>query len=136
MENCVFCKIIRGDIPSMRVYEDDACLVIMDIAADVDGHMLAIPKRHVHDILDCDSETLTSLIKAVQRVSRHCVEERGYEGVNLLHASGEAAGQSVGHFHVHLIPRKTADGIDAWPHFTGARHPIEELYQHIKMEEP
>ena len=101
---CTFCRIVSGEIPSMKVYEDEHSLVFMDIARDVDGHMLAVPKKHVENILDCDEETLRHLIHAVKTVSEHCLQ-CGYAGVNLLNASGTCAGQSVAHFHIHIITR-------------------------------
>ncbi len=134
MDNCVFCKIIRGDIPSLKVYEDEHTLVFMDIAKDVDGHMVAIPKKHVKNILDCDMETLTQLMDTVKKVSSHCVNNCGYDGVNLLNASDESAGQTVAHFHVHIIPRKKNDNIDAWPKFYGAKNEIQEIYNKLKMQ--
>ena len=133
MNNCVFCRIIHNEIPSMKVYEDPHSLVIMDAAQDVDGHMLAIPKKHVESVLDCDTETLHSLMDAVKRVSEHCVTACGYDGVNLLNASGEAAGQSVPHFHIHIIPRKHQDQIDAWPDFPGAQNSAEEIFQGLMI---
>jgi len=78
----------------------------MDIAKDVDGHVLVIPKKHCKGILDCDPETLHAVMDTVQRVSLHLTGKCGYDGVNLLNASGESAGQSVPHFHIHVIPRK------------------------------
>ena len=130
---CVFCKIVAGEIPSMKVYEDEHSLVFMDIAGDVDGHMLAVPKKHVKNILDCDLDTLNHVMVAVKRVANHCVTNGGYEGVNLLNASDESAGQSVAHFHIHLILRKNGDGVDAWPKFEGARQEIEEVWKKIKL---
>ena len=131
--DCVFCKIVRGDIPSFKVYEDAYTLVFMDIAKDVDGHMVAIPKKHMKCILDCDTETLTHLMTTVKKVANHCIDDCGYDGVNLLNASDESAGQSVPHFHIHIIPRKSGDGIDAWPKFDGANHEIEELFQKLRI---
>ena len=132
--SCVFCKIVNGEIPSLKVYEDEAAVVFMDIAQDVDGHMLAIPKKHIKSILDCDEYTLGRLMAAVKKVANHCVDRCGYEGVNLLNASDESAGQSVPHFHIHIIPRKRDDGIDAWPAFPGAKQDRETLYQELRME--
>lgn len=133
MDNCIFCKIVAGEIPSRKVYEDEQVLVFMDVAGDVDGHMLAVPKKHVKNILDCDEETLKHLFFTVKKVVNHCVDDCGYEGVNLLNASGESAGQSVGHFHIHIIPRKTGDGVDAWPHFDGAKRELDEVYEELKF---
>ena len=130
---CVFCKIIAGELPSLKVYEDHATLVIMDIANDVDGHMVAMPKKHVDSFLDCDKATLDRLMETVRGISTHCVEGCGYDGVNLLNASGESAGQSVPHFHIHIIPRKRGDGIDAWPRFDGAKERREDVFQRLKI---
>ena len=131
--DCLFCKIVNGDIPSFKVYEDEYTVVFMDIANDVDGHMLAIPKKHVKCILDCDTETLHHLMEAVKKVANHCVDNCGYHGVNLLNASDESAGQSVPHFHIHIIPRKSGDGVDAWPKFDGTNHEMEELFQKLRI---
>lgn len=131
--DCVFCKIVSGELPCMKVYEDAHTLVFMDIANDVDGHMVAIPKKHVKSLLDCDPDTLHHLMDTVAKVARHCVEHAGYEGVNLLNASGEAAQQSVPHFHIHLIPRKAGDGVDAWPAFAGAKEAAQTHWTHLDM---
>ena len=131
--DCVFCKIVSGDIPSFKVYEDAYTLVFMDIAKDVDGHMVAIPKNHVKSILDCDSKTLGHLMASVKKVANHCIDVCGYDGVNLLNASDESAGQSVPHFHIHIIPRRSGDNIDAWPKFEGAYHEIGELFQKLRI---
>ena len=131
--SCVFCKIVNGDISSYKVFEDEYTLVFMDIAKDVDGHMVAIPKKHVKSILDCDSETLNHLIASVKKVANHCVEHCGYDGVNFLNASDESAGQSVPHFHIHIIPRKNGDNIDAWPKLDGAQREIDEVFEKIRI---
>ena len=131
--DCVFCRIVKGDLPGFKVYEDEHTLVFMDIAKDVDGHMIAIPKKHVKCILDCDVETLNHLLETVKKVSNYCIDHCGYDGVNLLNASDESAGQSVPHFHIHIIPRKTDDGIDAWPKFEGAKDDIEGLFQKLRI---
>ena len=132
--NCVFCRIIKGELNSFKIYEDEHTLVFMDIAKDVDGHMLAIPKKHVKSILDCDNECLNHLMATVKKVCNHLVDNCGYDGVNLLNASDESAGQSVPHFHIHIIPRKNNDGIDTWPKFNGITEEIEELFNKLKMQ--
>lgn len=131
--DCVFCRIAAGEIPCMKVYEDENSLVFMDIAGDVDGHMVAVPKKHIENILDCDTHALGCLIQAVKKVSDHCVNDCGFDGINLLNASGASAGQSVPHFHIHIIPRKKNDGIDAWPVFKGAGEEIPTVWNKIKM---
>ncbi|MBQ6174361.1 MAG: HIT family protein [Clostridia bacterium] len=133
MSDCVFCGIVSGEIPCMKVYEAEAALAFMDIAGDVDGHILVIPKRHCTNILDCHGEDLSAVMHAVRKVSLHLTEVCGYEGVNLLNASGESAGQSVPHFHIHIIPRKSGDGIDGWPAFGGAKEDIRAVYERVRM---
>lgn len=133
MDGCIFCKIASGEIQGLRVYEDAETLAFMDIAKDVDGHVLVIPKKHCRNILDCDTETLKAVMETVRKVSRHLTEKCGYDGVNLLNASGESAGQSVDHFHIHIIPRRKNDGIDAWPHFEGAKEDLEDVFSRIRM---
>lgn len=95
--------------------------------------MVAIPKKHVKCILDCDAEILGYLMATVKKIANHCVDNCGFDGVNLLNASDESAGQSVPHFHIHIIPRKSGDGINAWPKFGGAKFGIEELYQRLRI---
>ena len=133
MCECVFCRIASGVIQGLRVYEDAETLAFMDIANDVDGHILVIPKKHCKNILDCDPDTLNSVMRTVKTVSLHLTEKCGYDGVNLLNASGESAGQSVPHFHIHIIPRKRNDQIDAWPHFDGAKQELRSVFDKIRM---
>lgn len=80
-----------------------------------------------------DEITLNRVMSTVKKVANHLVDNCGYEGVNLLNASGECAGQSVPHLHIHIIPRKKQDGIDAWPEFRGATQSLEALYEKLKM---
>ena len=133
MSDCIFCKIASGEIQSMRVYEDAETLAFMDLAKDVDGHVLVIPKKHCKNILDCDTETLSAVMNTVKKVSIHLTEKCGYDGVNLLNASDESAGQSMPHFHIHIIPRRKNDGIDAWPAFAGAKEEIADVFERIRM---
>ena len=114
-ENCIFCKIIKGKIPSYKIYEDEYTYAFLDIASDVEGHTLVVPKKHCVNILDCDKEILTHVYAVVQKIANHYVNNCGYEGINTLNANGKAAQQSVFHYHVHIIPRKEDDNIDAWP---------------------
>ena len=132
MCNCIFCKIIKGEIPSYKIYEDEKTLAFLDISEDIDGHTLVIPKVHCTNILDCPAEYLGSVMHTVQAVSKHYIE-CGYDGINLLNANNETAGQSVFHLHIHIIPRKAGDGEHTWPEFTGAKHTLGEMYDKLKM---
>ena len=131
MENCVFCKIVKGDIPSYKLYEDNYTYVFMDIANDVDGHILVIPKKHVTNVLDCDNDTLHHVLDTVKLISNKLVDG-GYDGVNVLNASGEAAGQTVFHLHFHIIPKKNDDGFSAWPKLPGGKLGVEATYKLLK----
>ena len=136
MSDCVFCKIASGEIPGLRVYEDEHTLAFMDIAGDVDGHMLVIPKKHSVNILDCDHDTLARVMHSVKIVCNHLVDNCGYEGVDLMCANGESAGQTMPHLHIHLIPRKTNDGLGAkgeWPSFPGAKEDITAVHKWLTM---
>lgn len=133
MENCIFCKIIKREIPCMKIYEDEYTIVFMDIARDVDGHMLVIPKNHVTNILDADEETLHHVMDTVKKIAGHCVTKCGYEGLNILNANNQCAGQTVFHLHFHLVPRKTDDALPSWPNFGKAMHSVEEMYEKLKM---
>ena len=132
-QECPFCGIANHSLPGRIIYENAFSCIFLDIAGDVDGHMLAVPKKHCANVLDCDAETMHHLMDAVQTVSRHCME-LGYEGVNLLNASGTCAGQSVPHFHIHIIPRKQSDGINAWPELPGSTMSLAEAEQLLKIE--
>lgn len=112
---CVFCKIIQGEIPCKKIYEDQDTLAFLDIACDSVGHTLVIPKKHCTNLLDVEPETLSKVMNTVALVSRHYVNNCGFDGVNLLNANGLSAHQSVFHLHFHIIPRKDNDGKHLWP---------------------
>ena len=133
MDDCIFCKIIKGEIPSYKIYEDEHTFAFLDIAGDVDGHTLVIPKQHHTNILDCDSVTLGYVMNTVKMISNHYVDNCGYSGVNIINANDKSAQQSVFHLHFHIIPRKSDDGIDGFPHFDGAKCEIKEMYEKLKI---
>lgn len=105
MDNCIFCKIAQGEIPSKKIYEDDNVLAFLDINPTSYGHTLVIPKSHADSFLEADEKTLETVFAAAQKIARHLEKELNCEGINVLSNIREAAGQSVNHFHVHLIPR-------------------------------
>ena len=132
--DCIFCKIIKGDIPSYKIYEDEYTYAFLDIAKDVDGHTLVIPKKHVVNILDCDETTLSHLANAVKKICNHYVDNCGFDGCNILNASGESAQQTVMHFHIHIIPRKKDDGVDSWPKFNGCKQELTYWHEVLKVK--
>jgi histidine triad (HIT) family protein len=132
--NCIFCKIIKGEIPSYKIYEDEYTYAFLDIAKDVDGHTLVIPKKHVVNVLDCDADTLNHVMNTVKKICNHYVNDLGYEGCNIFNASGEAAQQTVMHLHFHIIPRKANDGVDSWPKYEGAKNELPQMHELLKIK--
>lgn len=107
---CVFCKIIAGELPSAKVYEDEDTLAFLDIAPVVKGHTLVIPKRHCNPITDTPPEVLAKTILTVRKIARAQVRALGADGLNVAQANGAVAGQVVPHIHFHVIPRFVRDG--------------------------
>ena len=110
MDDCIFCKIINGDIPSYKVYEDDKVFAFLDIAGDYEGHTLVVPKAHTSDLISYPEDDLAAVTSAARKLAKHYVEDCGYDGANLVNCTREAGQQSVFHFHVHVIPRRCGDG--------------------------
>lgn len=125
---CVFCKIRDGELPSMRVYEDDRTLAIMDIHPLNAGHCLVIVKAHAPTVWDAEPEDLQAAITAAQKVAVALKTAVKPDGLNMLQANGAAAFQSVPHYHLHLIPRWKDDekGFD-WPQVPGDRAQIQAI---------
>jgi len=107
--DCLFCKIVAGEIPATRVAEDDRTITFMDINPATRGHVLVIPREHAKDLMEIEPDDLAAVAKATQRVAVTMPERLGADGVNLLNSCGRAAWQTVFHFHVHVIPRYDAD---------------------------
>ena len=131
--DCIFCKIIKGEIPCYKIYEDEHTLAFLDIAKDVDGHTLVIPKKHSNNILDTDDETLTHVMNTVKLISKHYVEKCGFAGINVLNNNGASAEQAVPHLHFHIIPRLENDNIYVYPKFEGAKYPLENTLNKLKI---
>lgn len=102
---CLFCKIISGEIPSQKIYEDDAVLAILDIAQTTKGHTLVMPKKHYENVLEMPEDEYTVLMLQVQKLAQKIVANLEANGVNILANTNEAAGQTIPHAHVHIIPR-------------------------------
>ena len=109
--DCIFCKIIAGEIPSARVYEDEHCLAFMDIAPLQPGHTLVIPKDHHELMTDMPAETMAAVGRVLPRAARAVMAASGAEGFSILQSNRAVAGQVVPHVHVHIIPRRNADGL-------------------------
>lgn len=110
--DCVFCAIAAGEIPSFKVYEDELVLAYLDINPFSEGHTLVIPKAHTTGLLDTPEETLAVLLARVKKVAAHIKTALGCDGFHILQNNGAAAGQTVGHIHFHIVPRRNGDPIE------------------------
>ncbi|OWE74161.1 histidine triad protein [Escherichia coli] len=112
MENCIFCSIIQGDIPSSKVYEDEQVLAFLDISQTTKGHTLVIPKQHVRNLLKMTAETASHLFARIPKITRAIQSATGATAMNIINNNEALAGQTVFHAHVHLVPRyNEEDGI-------------------------
>lgn len=110
MENCVFCKIICGQLPSCKIYEDGETIAFMDIGPIVKGHVLVVPKHHYPDLLATPPAVLGTLIAVAQKIAGAQKRALQADGINIMQSNGRAAGQVVDHIHFHVIPRFADDG--------------------------
>ena len=108
--NCIFCKIANGEMPSKTLYEDDKFRVILDLGPASKGHALILPKEHYADLYELPEETAGEVMKLAKKMAAQMTQRLGCEGFNLVQNNGELAGQTVFHFHMHLIPRYRDDG--------------------------
>ncbi len=112
MDSCIFCKIIKGEIPSSTIYEDDNVKVILDIAPSAKGHAVLLVKQHVANIFELEAELAGKIFAVVPKVAAAIKEELGCDGMNILQNNGVEAGQTVFHLHLHFIPRWKDDSIN------------------------
>ncbi len=128
--DCVFCKIIKGEIPSLKIYEDDSVLAFLDINPDCDGHTLIIPKKHFKDLDDIDIDTLTRINLAAKKVKKLLEEKLHCDGISLLQNNGNV--QEVKHYHLHLKPQyKDKMSLELVKHKDLIKDP-NEIYNMIK----
>lgn len=130
--NCIFCAIAAGEIPSFKVYEDDIVLAFMDINPFTKGHVLVVPKEHSEGLLDTSDETLSAVISRVKKIAAHMKTALACDGFNILQNNGEAAGQTVKHLHFHIVPRYGVEPI-AFESHTGDMDALKELAEKISL---
>ncbi len=127
-DNCIFCKIANGDIPSKVLYEDDEFKVILDLGPATKGHALILPKNHYHNLYELPDETAGKVMLLAKKMAIHMTEKLSCDGFNLVQNNGEAAGQTVFHFHLHLIPRYKEDGQTlGWEPLEFSQEELEEI---------
>ena len=111
MSDCIFCKIANGEIPSATLYEDEQFRVILDLGPASKGHALILPKAHYGNLYEIDEETAASAMKLARKMAIAMTKALGCSGFNVVQNNGTSAGQTVFHFHIHLIPRYEGDGV-------------------------
>lgn len=135
--NCIFCKIASGEIPSNTIYEDDEFRVILDLAPASKGHSLILPKEHYADIYEIDAELAGRAMKLAKKLAMHMTKVLNCDGFNLLQNNHEVAGQTVFHFHMHLIPRyRNAKNQDMlmWTKETFSEEEMREIRDTLQCE--
>lgn len=110
-ENCIFCKLANGEIPTATLYEDEDFRVILDVSPAAKGHALIIPKEHYANLYELDDELAAKVLVLAKKMITKLTEILGCDGYNIVQNNGEAAGQTVFHFHLHMIPRYKDDGV-------------------------
>lgn len=127
-DNCIFCKIANGEIPSKTIYEDERFRVILDLGPATKGHALILPKDHYADLFALPEETAAEAMKLAKKLGAQMKEKLGADGFNLVQNNGECAGQTVFHFHLHLIPRFKEDGQKiGWKPGKPSQEELEEI---------
>lgn len=133
MDGCVFCKVVAGEIPAAKVYEDDAVVAFLDVGPISDGHTLVIPKQHCTKVHECEPEVLSAVAARLGKIAKAVVEAMDADGYNVLSNNGSAAGQVVEHLHFHIIPRKKRDGVlTQWPSYKYEKGQIETIAARIR----
>lgn len=134
-DNCIFCKLANGQIPTNTIYEDDMFRVILDAAPASKGHALILPKEHYANLYEIDTETAGEAMKLAKKLAIHMTEVLKCDGFNLVQNNGEVAGQTVFHFHLHLIPRykhMKNDDILNWNHENFTEDQMKEICEILR----
>ncbi|SLN30275.1 HIT family protein [Oceanibacterium hippocampi] len=133
IDGCIFCRIIRGEIPAFKLIDDEQVVAFMDINPANPGHALVIPKFHARDLYEMPDEWLAPVIAAARRVARAVTATLDPDGLNLLQANGPGAAQSVEHFHLHVLPRNLGDDLSLnWAIVPGDMDAIASLAEKIR----
>jgi histidine triad (HIT) family protein len=130
---CIFCKIIAGQIPAAKVYEDENALAFLDIGPVSDGHTLVVPKQHYEKVHECPPPLLADIWAKIGEIAAAVSSAVNSEGYNIICNNGRSAGQLVDHLHFHIIPRMIGDGVfNRWPSFKYSEGEMEMLAEKIR----
>lgn len=128
MQNCVFCRIAKGELPASKVYEDDSTIAFVDLQSVNPGHMLVVVKPHRANIYELDDDLAGAAMRTAAKMARAAKKAYGCEGITLFQANEPAGAQTVFHFHIHVLPRWEGDGMAlAWPAKNPTREALEEM---------
>lgn len=131
-DDCIFCKIANGEIPSKTLYEDEMFRIILDLGPAARGHALILPKEHADNLYELSDDTASKALVLAKKMALQMKEKLGCEGLNLVQNNGELAGQTVKHFHIHLIPRYHDDGQNInWVPGSPSLEELEEVRRQI-----
>jgi histidine triad (HIT) family protein len=132
--DCIFCKIVAGEIPSIKVLDEDQVLAFMDINPASQGHMLVVPKHHAENIFEISDDDLAALIRAVKRCAQAARKALKAEGVTVLQLNGKASDQIVPHLHIHVMPRWENDGmlVSQWEMKKGDIEELQEIARRVQ----
>jgi histidine triad (HIT) family protein len=132
-DECIFSKIVTGEIPSVKIYEDEDVLAFLDVNPLSDGHTLVIPKKRFQKIDECPAEVLAQIGLRLGKIAKAVVKATGCDGYNVLCNNGRAAGQMVDYVHFHIIPRMEGDGVfNRWPKYSYPQGKIEQIAAKIR----
>jgi len=135
-EKCIFCKLANGDIPTNSIYEDNDFKVILDADPATKGHALILPKNHFANLIEADDDVLVKALPLAKKIAKNMMDKLGCVGVNIVQNNGEAAGQTVHHLHIHVIPRYEDDPdktICGWSHQKFTDEEIAEVVKKLSM---
>ena len=133
MDNCIFCKLANGEIPTRTVYEDDSFRVILDLGPATKGHALILPKSHATNLYELPDDVAAKVLPLAKKIATQMKEKLGCDGLNLVQNNGEVAGQTVMHFHLHLIPRYVGDGQNIlWKPTEPSGQELDEILETLK----
>ena len=132
MKDCLFCKIVAGEIPSHKVYEDDKFLAFLDINPINKGHTLVIPKEHSYNLITMDDELAGEMMKVIKKLAQHIKEKLNADGINIIFNNEKSAGQIIFHTHAHIIPRFEGDGFHHWPGKPYLENEANEILERLK----
>lgn len=134
MTNCIFCKIVNGEIPCYKIYENEKVMAFLDANPVAKGHTLIVPKNHFENIFDIDEEKLKEIVSVSKKIALNIKENLNADGINFIQNNGSLAGQAVFHYHLHVIPRFENDKLSFWTKMEHVEEDFEGVKNKIKGE--